>query len=141
MTRIGYGRVSTPDQNADAQHDALDAAGCERVFFDHGVSGKLARRPELDACLDYLRPGDTLVITKLDRLGRSVKNLVDQVLDLGTRNVDLVVISQGIDTTTPAGKLIFHVLAAIAEFERDLILERTLEGLAAARARGRKGGR
>lgn len=141
MSLIGYARVSTLDQHAEAQGDQLVAAGCVKVFTDEGVSGKLARRPELDACLAYLRAGDTLVITKLDRLGRSVKNLIEQALELAARGVELRVLHQGIDTTTPAGRLTFHLLAAIAEFERDLIVERTNEGLQAARARGRHGGR
>jgi DNA invertase Pin-like site-specific DNA recombinase len=139
--RIGYARVSTTDQHTAAQHDALAAAGCGKVFTDKGISGKLASRPQWDACLAYLRPGDVLVVTKLDRLGRSVKHLVDLGLQLAERGIDLVVTQQGIDTTTPAGKLLFHLLAAIAEFEADLISERTKDGLAAARARGRRGGR
>ncbi|OLT12270.1 DNA invertase [Pseudonocardia sp. CNS-139] len=140
MALIGYARTSTQDQNLDAQLDALTAAGCERVFTDQ-ISGKLAHRPQLDAALDYLRPGDMLVCTKLDRLGRSVRNLITLTATLAERGIDLRVLHQGIDTSTPAGKLTFHVLAAIAEFERDLISERTRDGLAAARARGRKGGR
>jgi DNA invertase Pin-like site-specific DNA recombinase len=140
MSSVGYGRISTSDQNTDAQRDALTAAGCERIFLDT-ASGKLARRPKLDAALDFLRPGDTLVITKLDRLGRSVRNLVDLSATLAERRVDLRVLHQGIDTSTPGGKLTFHILGAIAEFERDLISERTRDGLDAARARGRKGGR
>jgi len=140
MALIGYARVSTRDQNPEAQHAALRAAGCERIFSDT-ASGKLAERPELAACLDYLRAGDTLVCTKLDRLGRSVKHLVDLVLRLGERRVDLTVTGQAIDTATPGGKLLFHVLAAIAEFERDLIRERTRDGLDAARAKGNNGGR
>jgi DNA invertase Pin-like site-specific DNA recombinase len=139
--RIGYARVSTTDQHPEVQHDALAEAGCSRIFTDRGVSGKLARRPQWDACLGYLREGDVLVVTKLDRLGRSVKHLVDLGLQLRERGIDLVVTQQGIDTTTPAGKLLFHLLAAIAEFEADLISERTRDGLAAARARGRTGGR
>jgi DNA invertase Pin-like site-specific DNA recombinase len=141
MTRIGYARVSTTDQNLAAQTDKLTAAGCERIFADQGVSGKLASRPEWDACLGYLRAGDALVITKLDRAGRSVRHLVEMANKLADMKVDLVVTDQGIDTTTPAGKLTFHILAAISEFERDLIADRTKDGLAAARARGRKGGR
>lgn len=140
MTTIGYARVSTNDQNTDAQHDALTAAGCDRVFTDH-TSGKLARRPQLDALLDYVRPGDVVVITKLDRLGRSVGNLVELAAELAGQEVDLRVLDQGIDTSTPGGKLTFHILAAMAEFERDMISERTRDGLAAARARGRTGGR
>jgi DNA invertase Pin-like site-specific DNA recombinase len=141
MARIGYGRVSTSDQHAESQHDALTEAGCEIIFIDNGSSGVKASRPELDKALAYLRQDDTLVITKLDRLGRSVRNLVELIADLGRRGVDLVVLGQGIDTSTPGGKLMFHVLASIAEFERDLIAERTREGLRAARARGRVGGR
>lgn len=141
MTLIGYARVSTDGQNLDAQLDALHAAGCERVFVDK-VSGKLASRPEWDACLAYgLREGDVLVATKLDRIGRSVKNLIEVAETLAARKVDLKILMQGIDTSTSAGKMMFHMLAAIAEFERDLISERTREGLAAARARGKQGGR
>lgn len=140
MTLIGYARVSTADQNPEAQHDALTAAGCDRVFTDR-ASGKLASRPQLDAVLEYLRDGDTLVITKLDRLGRSVRNLVELVAELDQRGVGLRVLHQAIDTTTPGGRLFFHIMSGIAEFERDLISERTREGLEAARARGRKGGR
>lgn len=140
MSLVGYGRISTSDQNTDAQRDALTTAGCERIFLDT-ASGKLARRPKLDDALDFLRPGDTLVITKLDRLGRSVRNLVDLSATLSERRVDLRVLDQGIDTSTPGDKLTFRILGAIAEFERDLISERTRDGLNAARARGRKGGR
>ena len=129
MARIGYGRVSTLDQKAEAQRDILTEAGCDRIFIDEGVSGMKASRPQLDACLEYVRKGDVLVCTKPERLGRSVRNLIELVLH------------QGLDTSTPAGKLLFHVLASIAEFERDIIAERTKEGLKAARARGRVGGR
>ena len=140
MTLVGYARISTADQNADSQQDALTAAGCERIFTDK-ASGKLARRPKLDALLDYVRPGDVVVVTKLDRLGRSLRNLLDLTATLNARGVDLRVLNQGIDTTGTTGKLTFAILGAVAEFERDLISERTHEGLAAARARGRKGGR
>lgn len=140
MALIGYARVSTTDQNIEAQTDALTAAGCERIFTDR-ASGKLASRPELDKVLEYLRAGDTLVITKLDRLGRSVRNLIDLVAELERRGVGLLVLHQAIDTSTPGGKLFFHIMSGIAEFERDLISERTRDGLEAARARGRKGGR
>lgn len=140
MGTVGYARVSTLEQNTDGQLDALTAAGCERIFTDT-ASGKLASRPQLDAMLDYVRPGDVLVITKLDRLGRSVANLVELAAKLAERQVDLRVLHQGIDTATPGGRLTFHILASIAEFERDLISERTRDGLAAARARGRMGGR
>ncbi|MFJ4030232.1 recombinase family protein [Paenarthrobacter sp. NPDC089989] len=139
MAAVGYARVSTREQNPDGQTDVLTRAGCAKVFTDH-ASGTLARRPALDAALDYLRDGDTLVVTKLDRLGRSVRNLQEIVDELQHRGVGLVALSQGIDTTTSGGRLFFHVLAAIAEFEHDLIVERTQDGLAAARARGRKGG-
>jgi DNA invertase Pin-like site-specific DNA recombinase len=141
MARIGYARVSTRDQNPEAQTDRLKANDCTRVYVDHGASGAKASRPEWDRCLDRLEPGDTLVCVKLDRIGRSVRNLVDVVADLGKRGVDLVVLDQAIDTTTPGGRLVFHVLAAIAEFERELIIERTKDGLAATPARGRNGGR
>lgn len=140
MANIGYARVSTRDQHPEAQTDALAAAGCERIFTDK-ASGKLARRPELDKCLEYLRPGDTLSITKLDRLGRSVRHLIDLAEMLKQRGIGLRVLDQGIDTSTPAGRMFFHVLAALAEFEASLISERTLDGLEAARTRGRKGGR
>jgi DNA invertase Pin-like site-specific DNA recombinase len=140
MASIGYARVSTRDQHPEAQTDALTAAGCERIFTDK-ASGKLARRPQLDRALEFLRNGDVLVITKLDRAGRSVRNLIDLAEDLQRRGVGLRVLDQGIDTTTPAGRMFFHVLAALAEFEASLISERTLDGLEAARARGRKGGR
>lgn len=140
MSIVGYARVSTVEQNTDRQHDALTAAGCERVFTDH-ASGRLARRPQLDAALDYLRAGDVLVVQSLDRLGRSVQHLVELASVLDEREIDLRVITQGIDTTTPGGRLTFHILASIAEFERSLLSERTREGLASARARGRKGGR
>ena len=138
--RTGYGRVSTRDQHPDAQHDALAAAGCERIFIDK-ASGQLARRPELDkALLSANRSGDQLVITKLDRLGRSLEHLIELSKLLQTRGVDLVVLDQGIDTSTAMGRLFFQILGAIAEFEHALMSERTLDGLAAARARGRTGG-
>jgi DNA invertase Pin-like site-specific DNA recombinase len=141
MTKIGYARVSTSDQHPEAQSDRLTEAGCDKVFTDPGVSGRLARRPEWDACLAYLRDGDTLVTVRLDRIGRSVRNLIDVIEELRGRNIGLTILDQGIDTTTPAGELVFHVFAAIAQFERDLISERTMDGLKAARARGRLGGR
>jgi DNA invertase Pin-like site-specific DNA recombinase len=138
--RIGYGRVSTRDQNPDSQGDALAAAGCQRIYIDK-ASGKLADRPELAAALDYLRPGDTLVITRLSRAARSLRHLLELADELRERGVDLVVLKQGIDTTTPTGRLVFHLLGAIDEFTQELIVEGTHEGLAAARARGRTGGR
>lgn len=137
--RIGYGRVSTRDQNPNAQHDALTAAGCDQIFIDK-ASGKLARRPELDRALLVARSGDQLVITKLDRLGRSLANLIDLSGQLQERGVGLVVLDQSIDTTTAMGRMFFQILGAIAEFEHALMSERTHDGLAAARARGRTGG-
>jgi DNA invertase Pin-like site-specific DNA recombinase len=138
--RIGYGRVSTRDQHPEAQHDALRAAGCDEVFIDK-ASGKLARRPELDrALLSANRARDQLVITKLDRLGRSLEHLIELSRLLQARGVDLVVLDQGIDTSTAVGRMFFQILGAIAEFEHALMSERTTDGLAAARARGRTGG-
>jgi DNA invertase Pin-like site-specific DNA recombinase len=137
---LGYARVSTLDQDPALQTDALDAAGCFRVWTDK-ASGKLDKRPQLDAVLDQLRPGDTLVVWRLDRLGRSMKHLIAVVADLEERGIGFRSLTENIDTTTPAGKLIFHIFGALAEFERELIVERTQAGLAAARARGRKGGR
>ncbi len=140
MALVGYARVSTQDQNADLQEDALSEAGCEKTFTDK-ASGAQADRPQLEAALSYLREGDVLVVWRLDRLGRSLKHLITVVSDLEDRGVGFRSLTESIDTTTSAGKLIFHVFAALAEFERDLIRERTKSGLEAARARGRKGGR
>lgn len=137
--RIGVARVSTRDQNPEAQEDALRAAGCEKVFTDK-ASGKLARRPELDKALMVAREGDQIVITKLDRLGRSLKNLIELSEELRSRSIGLVVLDQGIDTATPAGRLFFQIIGAIAEFEHALMSDRTMDGLEAARARGRTGG-
>ena len=132
--------MSTRDQNAASQEDALRAAGCEEVFIDK-ASGKLARRPELDkALLVANRAGDQLVITKLDRLGRSLEHLIELAKLLQSRDVDLVVLDQGIDTSTAVGRLFFQIIGAISEFEHALMSERTMDGLAAARARGRTGG-
>jgi DNA invertase Pin-like site-specific DNA recombinase len=141
MARIGYARVSTADQYPEAQAERLTDAGCEKVFTDHGVSGALRSRPELDKCLAYLRPGDVLVTVKLDRLGRSVKNLHEIAERLQADGIGLQCLDQPIDTTSAAGKLFFTLLAAFAEFERDLIRERTRDGLAATTRRGRSGGR
>lgn len=137
--RIGLARVSTRDQHPEAQQDALRAAGCEQVFTDK-ASGTLARRPGLEKALLIARRGDQLVVTKLDRLGRSLEHLIELSKDLQARGVDLVVLDQGIDTSTPAGMLFFSIIGAIAEFEHALMSERTRDGLAAARARGRTGG-
>ncbi len=133
VAMIGYARVSTSDQNPEVQATRLREQGYLWVFADRAVSGKLAGRPQWDACRAYLRAGDVLVVTKLDRIGRSAGNLIEVVGDLATRGVDLAVLDQSIDTSTPAGRMLFHVLAAIAE--HDLIAERTRDGLAAARAR------
>jgi DNA invertase Pin-like site-specific DNA recombinase len=140
--RYGYGRVSTAEQNADLQRDALHAAGVDaaRVFIDT-ASGALSSRPRLDELLALLRPGDTVVVWRLDRLGRSLAHLVATVTELGERGVGFVSLTEAIDTTTPAGRLLFGIMASLAQFERDLIQERTHAGLAAARARGRVGGR
>jgi DNA invertase Pin-like site-specific DNA recombinase len=140
MSRIGYARVSTHSQKDDSQTDALKEAGCERIFTDK-ATGKLASRPHLDECLAYLRPGDTLVITRLSRAMRSLKHLIELAHTLQEQGVGLVVLKQEIDTTTPTGRLVFHILASIDEFTRELIVEGTMEGLAAARARGHNGGR
>jgi len=137
--RIGYGRVSTRDQNPDGQHDALAAAGCDEVFVDK-ASGKLASRPKLDEALRISRKGDQLVVTKLDRLGRSLEHLMALSKQLQAKQVDLVVLDQGIDTSTAVGRMFFQILGAIAEFEHALMSERTRDGLDAARARGRTGG-
>jgi DNA invertase Pin-like site-specific DNA recombinase len=137
---IGYARISTNDQNLNLQRDALKAAGCTQICEDT-ASGANAARPGLEKALGMLREGDTLVVWKLDRLGRSLKHLIESVQTLDSRGVGFKSIQDNIDTTTPGGKLLFHILGSLAEFERDLIRERTNAGLAAARARGRKGGR
>jgi DNA invertase Pin-like site-specific DNA recombinase len=141
MAKVGYARVSTGAQHTDGQEQRLKDAECERIFVDQGASGAKASRPEWDKCREYLRPGDQLVCTKLDRVGRSVRNLVDLMAWLGEQGADLLVLDQGIDTKTPGGRLAFHIFAAVAEFERDLIIERTRDGLAATTSRGRFGGR
>lgn len=136
---IGYARVSTLDQNFDLQSDALNGAGCAEIFSDV-ASGARDKRPGLDQALARLQSGDTLIVWKLDRLGRSMKHLVETVNDLAARGVDFQSVQEKIDTTTSAGRFFFHVFAAIAEFERGMISERTVAGLTAARARGRSGG-
>lgn len=137
---IGYARVSTEDQSLDAQTDALTAAGAERIFADK-ISGSARARPELDRLLDQLRSGDVIVVTKYDRLARSLRDLLDIVEAIKERGAGFRSLAEDIDTTTPAGRLIFHVFASIAQFERERISERTREGLEAARKRGRVGGR
>lgn len=137
---LGYSRVSTLEQNSRLQTDALKAAGCYRVFTDR-ASGALDERRELAKLFDQARPGDTVVVWRLDRLGRSLRHLIDTVNALSERKVGFRSLTENIDTTTSGGKLVFHIFGALAEFERELIRERTQAGLAAARARGRHGGR
>jgi DNA invertase Pin-like site-specific DNA recombinase len=140
MTLIGYARVSTIDQDPALQVDALAAAGCTKIFDDR-ASGARADRPGLRQALDYLRKGDVLVVWKLDRLGRTLAHLIETVSALEERGVGFRSITEAIDTTTPGGRLVFHLFGALGQFERDLIRERTRAGLSAAAARGRKGGR
>lgn len=137
---VGYARVSTKGQLLDRQIAALEAAGCQRIFSDK-KSGKNAEREELQKALDYLRPGDTLVVPSLDRLGRSIKDLIGIVGDLRAEGIGFRSLHESLDTTTPGGRLVFHVFAALAEFIRELIVQGTHEGLAAARARGERLGR
>jgi DNA invertase Pin-like site-specific DNA recombinase len=137
---VGYSRVSTEDQKLDLQVDALKTAGCEKFFSDQ-VSGASKLKPGLEEALDYLRSGDTLVVWKLDRLGRTVKGLVDLVQCLQDKGIQFRSLTDGIDTSTTAGRFFFHVMAALAQMERELVHERTMAGLTAARARGRLGGR
>ena len=138
--RIGYARVSTDDQHLDLQRDALTRAGCSAIY-EEAASGKSAARPELEQCRKALRAGDTLVVWRLDRLGRSLPDLVQIVADLERQGVGFESLTERIETGSAACRLVFHVFAALAEFERGLIRERTQAGLAAARARGRAGGR
>ena len=137
---IGYARISTEEQSMDLQVDALKKAGCEKVFQET-VSGAKEERVLLQEALEYVRKGDTLVVWRLDRLGRSLRHLIEVVTSLEDKGIGFKSLQEGFDTTTNGGKLIFHIFGALAEFERNLIRERTLAGLKAARARGRKGGR
>ncbi len=137
---IGYARVSTDEQNTDLQHDALRAASAARIFTDQ-ASGATMARPELRKALDYLNSGDTLMVWRIDRLGRSVTDLIATVNDLAARKIQFRSLTEAIDTSTPGGELVFHIFAAVAQMERRLIVERTHAGLQAARARGRHGGR
>ena len=137
---IGYARVSTDDQNLNLQRDALKQLGCDQIFEDQ-LSGAKAERPGLREALKYARSGDTFVVWRLDRLSRSLKDLIEMVAKLDERNVGLKSLHEAVDTSSTSGKLIFHIFGALAEFERNLIRERTQAGLIAARARGRKGGR
>src|SRR5690242_8381263 len=138
--KIGYVRVSKQEQNEALQIDALTKAGCEKWFIDK-ITGSKAERKGLNEALKYVRPGDTFVVWKLDRAGRSLPHLIELLKDLQGRDIEFLSLTEQIDTTTPGGKLLFHLMGALAEFERDLIRERTNVGLAAARARGRVGGR
>jgi DNA invertase Pin-like site-specific DNA recombinase len=138
--RIGYARVSTEDQTIDLQKDALKRARCRETYEEH-ATGKNTARPQLEACLKSLREGDTFVVWRLDRLGRNLADLVRLIAELETRRIHFESLTEKIETHSPAGKLVFHVFAALAEFERNLIRERTVAGLKAARARGRRGGR
>jgi DNA invertase Pin-like site-specific DNA recombinase len=137
---IGYARVSTDDQNLDLQRDALQKAGCEQIFTDR-VSGTKATRPGLTEALSHLRSGDTLVVWRLDRLGRSLSHLIATVNELQERGVGFKSLTESMDTTTSGGRLVFNIFGSLAEFEREIIRERTNAGLTAARARGRNGGR
>ena len=137
---LGYARVSTDEQNLDLQHRALQAAGCERILDDR-ISGATIRRPGLDQALGCLRQGDVLVVWRLDRLGRSLQHLIDVIRTMGEKGVGFRSLSDNIDTTTAGGRLYFHMMGALAEFERDLIRERTRAGMNAARARGEHLGR
>src|SRR5438309_7348420 len=137
---IGYARVSTSDQTLNLQKDALEKIGCSKIFTDT-ISGATTERQGLDEALAYVREGDTLVVWRLDRLGRSLKHLIETITNLNNRKIGFKSLTESIDTTTSGGKLIFHIFGALAEFERDIIRERTNAGLTAARARGKKGGR
>ena len=137
---IGYARVSTQDQTLNLQKDALEKLGCNKIFTDT-ASGAKAERTGLNEALEYVREGDTLAVWRLDRLGRSLKHLIETITELNNRKIGFKSIQESIDTTTSGGKLIFHIFGALAEFERDIIRERTQAGLQAARARGRNGGR
>src|SRR3954464_14322261 len=137
---VGYARVSTSEQTLDLQKDALEKIGCAKIYSDV-VSGAKAERKGLQEALEYVRVGDTLVVWRLDRLGRSLKHLIETITKLNNRKIGFKSIQESIDTTTSSGKLVFHIFGALAEFERDIIRERTHAGLQAARARGRKGGR
>jgi len=139
--KIGYARVSTRDQKLRMQRDALHAIGCDRVFEDHGISGSKHSRQGLDQMLSLLKPGDTVVVFKLDRLGRSVLHLADLLVRFQETGIHFCSIAEGINTTTSGGKLVYHLFSAIAEFQREIIVENTLAGLEAARRRGKRLGR
>jgi len=138
--KVGYARVSTNDQHLSMQTDALKSSGCEKIYHDIASGAKTAR-PGLEQALSFARAGDTIIVWKLDRLGRSIQHLIESINALEKRNIGFKSLQENIDTTTSGGKLIFHIFSALAEFERDLIRDRTKAGLQAARLRGRKGGR
>ena len=140
MSKIGYERVSTKDQNLESQVDMLKSYGCERIYSDK-VSGRKHKRTELDSCLDYMREGDTLVLTKLDRLGRTTRQLIELSQLLEDRSIDLEIIDMNINTKDAMGKMFFTMMSAFAELEANLLSERTKKGLESARARGKMGGR
>jgi DNA invertase Pin-like site-specific DNA recombinase len=137
---IGYARISTDGQTLDTQLDKLNSSGCDKIFTDV-ASGSKSDRPGILEAIEYAREGDTIVVVKLDRFGRSMSDLIARTKELASRNIEFRSLSESIDTNTPAGKLLFHIMGSLAEFERDLIRERTHAGLEAARARGRRGGR
>lgn len=139
--RIGYARVSTVDQKLRMQLDALNANNCDRIFKDHGVSGAKSSRPGLDELLSYIQAGDTVVVFKLDRLGRSVLHLADLLVKFRNEDIHFCSLSEGINTTTPGGKLVYHLFSAFAEFQREVIVENTVAGMEAARLRGKLIGR
>jgi DNA invertase Pin-like site-specific DNA recombinase len=138
--KVGYARISTPSQTFNLQTDALEKAGCEKIFFDTGT-GVRHEREGMKEMLNFFREGDVVIVWKLDRLGRSIRNLIDLTHEIKKRGASFISLSENIDTTTISGKLVFHIFGALAEFERDLLIERTTAGLEAARARGRVGGR
>ena len=139
--KVGYMRVSTSEQNLDLQQDALEGAGCERIFTDKGVSGAIRLRQGLEEALAALKPGDVLVVWKLDRLGRSLQHLIQVIEKLGVSGIGFHSLSENIDTTTPGGMLLFHIIGSLSQFERSLISERTRAGLDAAQRRGKRLGR
>ncbi len=139
--KVGYARVSTKDQNIDLQVDALQKEGCDRIFTDIGISGAKVERKGLVEALSYLREGDSLIVWKLDRAFRSLRHMLELTNNLKQKNIEFKSLQDSIDTSSPGGRLVFHIMSSIAEFERDLIRERTRAGMQAARARGRKGGR
>lgn len=139
--RIGYARVSTADQKLRMQLDALNTLSCDKIFKDHGVSGAKSSRPGLDKMLAYLQPGDTVVVFKLDRLGRSVLHLADLLVKFRNDDIHFCSLCEGINTTTPGGKLVYHLFSAFAEFQRDIIVENTIEGMRAAKKNGSAIGR